>query len=75
LLHRTAPQARQGKGEALNAAIRHLTGTGMIGDRDTANVIIVVIDADGRLDTHAMVPAGQIRPGRVADRICRRTGQ
>jgi cellulose synthase/poly-beta-1,6-N-acetylglucosamine synthase-like glycosyltransferase len=54
LLRRTAPHARQGKGEALNAAIRHLTGNQMIGDRDPANVIIVVVDADGRLDTHAI---------------------
>jgi cellulose synthase/poly-beta-1,6-N-acetylglucosamine synthase-like glycosyltransferase len=54
LLRRTAPEARQGKGEALNAAVRHLTSTQMIGDRDPASVIIVVVDADGRLDRHAI---------------------
>src|SRR6266536_4594202 len=30
LLRRTAPQARQGKGEALNAGVRYLTGSGRL---------------------------------------------
>jgi 1,2-diacylglycerol 3-beta-glucosyltransferase len=54
LLQRTAPNARQGKGEALNAAIGHLTGSGLLADRDPDRVIVVVVDADGRLDPHAV---------------------
>ena len=54
LLQRTAPNARQGKGEALNAAVGHLTGSGLLADRDPDDVIVVVVDADGRLDPHAV---------------------
>jgi 1,2-diacylglycerol 3-beta-glucosyltransferase len=54
LLQRTAPDARQGKGEALNAAVRHLTASGLLDGRDPGNVIVVVVDADGRLDPHAV---------------------
>ena len=54
LLSRKPPHARQGKGEALNAAIRHLTGSGLLDGHDPANVITVVVDADGRLDLQAV---------------------
>ena len=54
LLSRKPPQARQGKGEALNAAVRHLVGSGYLADRDPANVIVVVVDADGRLDPQSI---------------------
>jgi cellulose synthase/poly-beta-1,6-N-acetylglucosamine synthase-like glycosyltransferase len=54
LLQRTAPDARQGKGEALNAAVSHLTASGLLDGRDPDNVIVVVVDADGRLDPHAV---------------------
>ncbi len=54
LLRRTAPNARQGKGEALNAAIGHLTGSGLLDEHDPGNVIVVVVDADGRLDPQAI---------------------
>jgi hypothetical protein len=54
LLSRELPQARQGKGEALNAAIRYLTGSGRLAGRDPDDVIVVVVDADGRLDPHAV---------------------
>ncbi len=54
LLRRTPPDARQGKGEALNAAIAHLTSSGLIAGHDPDNVIVVVVDADGRLDRHAV---------------------
>lgn len=55
VLHRTSPEARQGKSEALNAAWRHLhqavigpggTHPGWSPDR----VIVSIIDADGRID-------------------------
>jgi 1,2-diacylglycerol 3-beta-glucosyltransferase len=54
LLRRQAPNARQGKGEALNAAIRFLTSSGRLAGRDPDQVIVVVVDADGRLDPHAV---------------------
>jgi cellulose synthase/poly-beta-1,6-N-acetylglucosamine synthase-like glycosyltransferase len=55
LLRRRAPEARKGKGAALNAAYHHLrsaaavTGCG----RDDDQVVIVVVDADGRLQPDA----------------------
>jgi cellulose synthase/poly-beta-1,6-N-acetylglucosamine synthase-like glycosyltransferase len=54
LLSRKPPQARQGKGEALNAAVRYLVGSAYLADRDPANVIVVVVDADGRLDPQSI---------------------
>lgn len=54
LLRRTAPHARQGKGEALNAAVRHLSDNRLLDDRDPANVIVVIVDADGRLEPHSI---------------------
>lgn len=49
LLERHLPDARQGKGEALNAAYRYLLSSGLLGERDPANVVLGVIDADGRV--------------------------
>src|SRR4051812_31365711 len=54
LLRRTAPDARQGKGEALNAAFRHLREPAIIGDRSPQDVIVAVLDADGRLARNAL---------------------
>lgn len=54
LLRRDLPEARQGKGEALNAAVRHLASTGLLAGRDLSRVIAVIVDADGRLDRHAL---------------------
>jgi 1,2-diacylglycerol 3-beta-glucosyltransferase len=59
LLRRKPPQAQQGKGEALNAAVRYLEGSGHLAGRDPDRVIVVVVDADGRLDPHAI---DQVRP-------------
>jgi 1,2-diacylglycerol 3-beta-glucosyltransferase len=59
LLSRKPPQARQGKGEALNAAVRYLAGSGHLAGRDPDRVVVVVVDADGRLDPHAI---DQVRP-------------
>ena len=58
LLSRQAPDARQGKGEALNAAIRFLASSGRLSGRDPDKVIVVVVDADGRLDRHAVSVVG-----------------
>ena len=59
LLSRKPPQARQGKGEALNAGVRYLVGSGHLAGRDPASVIVVVVDADGRLDPQS---TEQVRP-------------
>ncbi len=54
LLRREAPNARQGKGEALNAAFRHLCDSDLLAGRDPDDVIVVVLDADGRLARNAL---------------------
>ena len=54
LLSRKPPNARQGKGEALNAAIRYLTSSGLLEGYAADDVITVVVDADGRLDQDAI---------------------
>lgn len=54
LLRRVAPHARQGKGEALNAAVNHIR-SGALGDSfDPDHAIVVVVDADGRLEPHVL---------------------
>ncbi len=49
LLRREPPDARQGKGAALNHAIAKLPG-----DLDPAETVVCLMDADGRLDPHAL---------------------
>ncbi|KAB1145660.1 glycosyltransferase family 2 protein [Streptomyces luteolifulvus] len=49
---RTPPNARRGKGAALNDGVRHLRESGLLTGRDPADVILCVVDADGRLDPH-----------------------
>ncbi|WP_262059943.1 glycosyltransferase family 2 protein [Streptomyces sp. STR69] len=52
LYRRTLPNARRGKGAALNDGVRHLRESGLLASHDPAEVILVVVDADGRLDPH-----------------------
>jgi 1,2-diacylglycerol 3-beta-glucosyltransferase len=59
LYRRTLPNARRGKGAALNAGLRHLRQSGMISGYDPNDVIICVVDADGRLDPHVL---GEVNP-------------
>lgn len=54
LLQRRLPEARRGKGEALNAALRYLRTCALLRDRNPADVIVCVVDADGRLEPHAL---------------------
>lgn len=55
LLHRRElPDARRGKGAALNDGVRHLTESGLLAEHDPADVILCVVDADGRLDAHVV---------------------
>ena len=54
LLRRTLPNARQGKGEALNAAYRYLCRHRIVRRRKPDRVIVAVLDADGRLEPNAL---------------------
>ncbi|MDQ6873940.1 MAG: glycosyltransferase [Actinomycetota bacterium] len=54
LLRRSLPEARQGKGEALNAAVAHLVAGAGLAGMDPSRVIVAVIDADGRLEPGAV---------------------
>jgi 1,2-diacylglycerol 3-beta-glucosyltransferase len=49
LLQRVLPNARKGKGAALNNAVQYLESSGLLDGRDPSDVIICVVDADGRL--------------------------
>lgn len=57
VLTRVAPEARQGKSEALNDAWRYLhrvvLGQGVYKGWDPRKVIVTIVDADGRLDPMA----------------------
>ncbi|MFI7581391.1 glycosyltransferase family 2 protein [Kocuria kalidii] len=54
LLRRRAPGARQGKGEALNAAIRHIRSGAVARGTVSNDVVVCVVDADGRLEPHVL---------------------
>src|SRR5581483_7967945 len=54
LLRREPPDARQGKGRALNAAYRYLLGSDLLHGRRVEDVVVAVMDADGRLATNAL---------------------
>lgn len=54
LLQRVAPQARQGKGAALNAAYRYLLESGVLKNHNPVDVVVAVLDADGRLQPDAL---------------------
>ncbi|MBC6469330.1 glycosyltransferase [Actinomadura alba] len=54
LYQRKLPNARRGKGAALNAGLRRLREARIIQHYDPHDVIICVVDADGRLDPHIL---------------------
>jgi 1,2-diacylglycerol 3-beta-glucosyltransferase len=51
VVRRESPHAREGKAAALNYAYRMLGG--LLGEVDHGEVVVVVVDADGRLDAAA----------------------
>lgn len=53
VLQRSLPDARRGKGAALNAAVEHLLAR-ELRDRSPDRVVIGLLDADGRLDPHTI---------------------
>ncbi|MBD0842622.1 MULTISPECIES: glycosyltransferase [unclassified Streptomyces] len=54
LHRRTLPDARRGKGAALNDGVRHLRRSGLLAGHHPDDVIVCVVDADGRLDPHVV---------------------
>ncbi|MCB5169225.1 glycosyltransferase [Streptomyces bambusae] len=55
LVRRVRPEARTGKGEALNAAYDQL-GEFLPADADRDRIVVCVVDADGRLEPGALAP-------------------
>ncbi|KAB2339317.1 glycosyltransferase family 2 protein [Actinomadura rudentiformis] len=54
LYTREFPDARKGKGAALNAGLRWLRKSDLLQGKDPNDIIVCVVDADGRLDGHAV---------------------
>lgn len=54
VLERRAPNARQGKGAALNEAYRFIRHNVLAQGIDPAHVVIGIVDADGRLEPDAL---------------------
>lgn len=52
LHRRTLPNARKGKGAALNDGVRYLRESGLLAGHPPEDVVLCVVDADGRLDPH-----------------------
>jgi 1,2-diacylglycerol 3-beta-glucosyltransferase len=52
VLRRTPPNARKGKGAALNAAIAYLRESDVVADQ-SADIVVCLLDADGHLDPEA----------------------
>jgi 1,2-diacylglycerol 3-beta-glucosyltransferase len=57
LLRRDPPNARQGKGEALNEAVRHLLDGDVLDRLDEDRTVVCLVDADGRLDEDSLAVA------------------
>ncbi|WP_034387282.1 glycosyltransferase family 2 protein [Deinococcus sp. YIM 77859] len=60
LLRRTFPEARQGKGRALNWAVRKLLHVLREEGADLSHEVFVVIDADGRIGPELLTEARQV---------------
>jgi 1,2-diacylglycerol 3-beta-glucosyltransferase len=55
LLQRKLPNARKGKGAALNNAYQYLLDSDLLDGRRIEDVVVAVVDADGRPDANALV--------------------
>ncbi|MEV1021538.1 glycosyltransferase family 2 protein [Streptomyces sp. NPDC050264] len=51
LHRRNPPDAQKGKGAALNDGVRHLRESGLLAGHAPEDVVVCVVDADGRLDS------------------------
>ena len=76
LLRRQLPEARQGKGAALNAALEYLANHQVLQGRSSQDVIICLMDADGRLDPDTPAAVGHYfqDPGVGAVQVAVRIG-
>lgn len=54
LFQRKLPNARQGKGHALNAAFKFILGGGVLPNLDPENTVLAVVDADGHMDPESL---------------------
>jgi cellulose synthase/poly-beta-1,6-N-acetylglucosamine synthase-like glycosyltransferase len=54
LLERRLPNAQEGKGDALNAACRHLATSRLLRGRRPEDVVVAIFDADGRIERDAL---------------------
>lgn len=54
MLRRRAPDARKGKGEALNAGYLYLRDSGVLGGRSHQDVVVAILDADGRISSDVL---------------------
>jgi cellulose synthase/poly-beta-1,6-N-acetylglucosamine synthase-like glycosyltransferase len=72
LHRRELPNARKGKGAALNDGVRYLRESGLLAGRDPDDVVLCVVDADGRLDPHVVQSVDPYfdDPGTGAVQIC-----
>jgi glycosyltransferase involved in cell wall biosynthesis len=72
VLRRSLPDARNGKGEALNAAIRYIRTSTAADDIDPARVAVGVIDGDGRGSRNMLIEVSwALRDGAVGATQCR----
>jgi 1,2-diacylglycerol 3-beta-glucosyltransferase len=58
LLRRELPNARRGKGAALNAAFSHIRTSALIEGHDREKVVVAIVDADGRILPEALTAVG-----------------
>lgn len=58
LYMREAPEARQGKGRALNAAYRWMRDSGALDGHRPQDVVVAILDADGRIEPNALFEVG-----------------
>ncbi len=66
LVRRELPDARRGKGAALNAAFHYLVDSELLAKRSPENVVMAVFDADGRIQPEALsAMAGHFRDPRA----------
>lgn len=54
ILRRRPPDARKGKGEALNNAYRYLRDSQALGGRSQQDVVVAILDADGRISANVL---------------------
>ncbi|MET7474568.1 glycosyltransferase [Streptomyces sp. NPDC005648] len=72
LHRRNPPNARKGKGAALNDGVRYLRESGVLAGHAPENVVLCVVDADGRLDPHIVQSVDPFfdDPGTGAVQVC-----